>query len=142
MKLIYFIMAFFAFQIARIFVPSGNTYSIYTMENIYHVDGKRLYDERGDIDTTFRFKSDLDVWLEDRTAHESQLQNTSYLQWAIEAGHITIDVIDNTKYDWYDLRDPSKSAHIVYHDRDSTYEIGYTNMIDTVGGVEHYYFLD
>ena len=113
------------------------------MENIYHVDGKRVYDERGDIDTTFRFKSDLDMWLEDRTAFESQLQNTSYLQWAIEAGQIQIDVYDNTKFDWYDPRyDAAKNVSIIYTGRDTSYEIGFTNELDTIGGIEHYYFLD
>ena len=136
-------MAFFAFQIARIFVPSDNVYSIYTMENIYHVDGKRVYDEIGMIDTTFRFKNELDMWLEERTAYESQLQNTDYLQWMLESGTIHVNVHCNEDFDWYDPRyDPKKNVSIIYTDRDTTFEIGFTNMYDNYGTFETFYFQD
>ena len=144
MKLMYLIFAFLIFQIGRIFPSSEEvTYSVYTMENIYHITDNHVIDERGNVDTVFSDHSEAMLWLEDISAYESQLQNTNHLQWMIESGKLQIDVYDNTKFDWYDSRyDAAKNASIIYTGRDTSYEIGFTNELDVINGVEHYYFMD
>lgn len=142
----YCIIAFFLVQIGRIFPvaePEVEYWSVYTIDNIYTVTGHRLMDELGNVDTTFNTMTDLHIFLEDITARESQIENTGGIQYLLKVGKLHVDVFDNTQYDWYDKRyDPAKNASIVYSDRDTTFEVGFTNEYENDYGVEHYYFMD
>ena len=55
-------------------------FSVYTIANIYHIEGLRIYDEVGNYDITFESMESLNYWIGQKTAEESNCKDYCFLQ--------------------------------------------------------------